>query len=101
MYIVNVTIFVKPEFAAKFIEATIDNASNTRHEHGNIRFDVCQAEDDPNRFLLYEAYKTKEDFAAHQQTAHYARWRDAVTPWMAQPRTSVKHFPLFFDNARV
>ena len=101
MYIVNVTIFVKPEFTARFIEATIDNAGNTRHEPGNIRFDVCQAEDEPNRFLLYEAYKAKEDFAAHQQTAHYARWRDAVTPWMSQPRQSVKHFPLFFGNDRV
>ena len=100
MYVVAVTIFVKPEFVEQFKLATYDNASNTRKEPGNIRFDVLQAEDDLNRFMLYEAYKEKEDFPRHQQTAHYARWRDAVTPWMAQPRVGVKHFPLFFGDAQ-
>ena len=101
MFIVSVTIFVKPEFIAQFIEATFDNASNTRHEPGNIRFDVLQSDDDPNRFLLYEVYHAKEDFVAHQQTPHYFRWRDAVTPWMAQPRQPVKHHPLFYGNDRM
>ena len=101
MYVVSVTIYIKPEFTAQFIEAVIDNASNTRKEPGNIRFDVHQAEDDPNRFLLHEVYKTKEDFAAHQQTAHYFRWRDAATPWFSQQRQSMKYVPLFFGDARV
>src|SRR3569832_840447 len=101
MYIVNVVIWVKPEFIKPFIEATIDNATNSRREPGNIRFDVSQAEDDPNRLLLFEVYKNKDGFVAHQQTAHYARWRDAVTPWMAQTRQSTKYVPLFFDNDRV
>jgi quinol monooxygenase YgiN len=101
MYVIAVTIFVKPEFVEQFKAASMDNASNTRKEPGNIRFDVLQAEDDPTRFMLYEVYKEKDDFPRHQQTAHYARWRDAVTPWMAQPRVGVKHFPLFFDDAEV
>ena len=29
--------------------------------------------------------------AAHKATAHYATWRDAVAPMMAQARTTVKH----------
>ncbi|HEX4797419.1 MAG TPA: putative quinol monooxygenase [Humisphaera sp.] len=99
MYIVAVTIFVKPEHIEQFKEATLDNARNTRKEPGNLRFDVSQCEDDPNRFLLYEAYKAKEDFAKHQQTAHYARWRDTVTDWMAQPRQGVKHHSIFYGDA--
>ena len=98
MYVVSVTIFVKPEFVQKFIEATLDNARNTRHEAGNLRFDVSQCEDDAARFLLYEVYKTKDDFAAHQKTEHYARWRQAVTDWMAQPRQAAKHYSLFFGD---
>ena len=78
MYVVSVTVHVKPEFVARFIEATFDNARNTRREPGNLRFDVSQAEDDPNRFLLYEVYHTKDDFAAHQQTPHYLRFKTAV-----------------------
>jgi autoinducer 2-degrading protein len=63
-----------------------------------VRFDVSQVEEDPNRFLLYEAYHTKDDFSKHQQTEHYARWKNAVTDWMAQPRVGVKHKPIFFGD---
>ena len=101
MYAISVTIFVKPEFAARFIEATFDNASNSRKEPGNIRYDVLRAEDDPHRFLLYEVYRSKEDVAKHQQTEHYLRWKNSVADWMAQPRVGVKHFPLFYDGVRV
>lgn len=94
MYVVCVTIFVKPQFVQPFIEATLDNARNTRQEPGNLRFDVLQAEDDPNRLFLYEAYQHKDDFARHQQTEHYARWKTAVADWMAQPRQGVKHHAL-------
>lgn len=95
MYVVSVTIFVKPEHTQQFVEAILDNATNSRLEPGNLRFDVSKSEDDPNRFLLYEVYKSKDDFISHQQTAHYLRWRDAVTNWMAQPRQGVKHHSIF------
>jgi autoinducer 2-degrading protein len=101
MYVVSVIVFVKPGFADPFIVAVLDNARNTRKEPGNVRFDVLRAEEDPNRFLLYEVYKQKEDFAKHQQTAHYARFRDAVAEWMAQPRQGVKHFPLFYGDDEI
>jgi autoinducer 2-degrading protein len=98
MYVVAVTIFVKPEFVEQFKTATLDNAQNTRKEPGNVRFDVLQAEDDPTRFLLYEAYHVKDGFAQHQSTPHYARWKQAVTDWMAQPRQGVKHNSVFFGD---
>jgi len=98
MFVVAVTIFVKPENRQSFIDATLDNARNTRREPGNVRFDVLNAEDDPNRFLLYEAYREKDDFSKHQQTEHYLRWKQAVTDWMAQPRQGVKHTAIFFGD---
>jgi len=97
MYVVAVTVFVKAEFVDRFLEATLENARNTRREPGNARFDVLQSEDDPNRFLLYEAYQSKDDFARHQQTEHYLKWKSAVADWMAQPRQGVKHNSRFFD----
>jgi (4S)-4-hydroxy-5-phosphonooxypentane-2,3-dione isomerase len=98
MYVVAVTVFVKAEFVDRFRDAILDNARNTRREPGNLRFDVAQAEDDPSRFLLYEVYRTKADFAAHQQTEHYLRWKNAVADWMAQPRVGVKHNSIFFGD---
>ncbi len=101
MFVVCVTIHVKPQFRDKFIEATYANAANTRKENGNIRFDVLQCEDDDCRFMLYEVYHTREDFAAHQQTAHYATWKATVADWMAQPRQGIRHRALFFGDGKV
>jgi autoinducer 2-degrading protein len=99
MYIVSVTVHVKPEHVAAFLDATLDNARNTRREPGNVRFDVSRAEDDPGRFLLYEVYHTKDGFTAHQQTPHYIRWKNTVADWMAQPRQGVRHHSIFFGDA--
>jgi quinol monooxygenase YgiN len=95
MYAVSVTIFVKPEHVAAFKEATLDNARNTRKEPGNVRFDVLQSEDEPARFMLYEVYRRKEDFAGHQQTPHYLKWKETVGPWMAVPRQGARHLSVF------
>ena len=99
MYVVSVTVWVKAEFVKQFIEATFDNARNTRKEPGNVRFDVSQVEDEPSRFLFYEVYKDKDGFAAHQRTEHYLRWKSTVADWMAQPRQGVKHKSLFFGDS--
>ena len=98
MYVVAVTIFVKPEFVDAFIQATLDNARNTRKEPANLRFDVLKAADDSTSFMLYEAYTSKEGFAQHQQTAHYARWKAAVADWMEKPRIGLKFTSLFFGD---
>jgi autoinducer 2-degrading protein len=95
MYAVCVTVHVKPENAQDFIQATLENARQSRLEPGNVRFDVLQAETDPAQFFLYEVYREKEDFARHQQTAHYLRWKETVAPWMAVPRQGVRHVSLF------
>jgi len=91
MYVVCVTSKARTEFADQFLAASLENARNTRKEPGNVRFDVLRGEDDPCRFFFYEVYRSKADFAAHQQTPHYFKWRDEVTDWMAEPRKGVKH----------
>ncbi len=97
MYVVSVTIYVKPEQVDAFILATLDNARNTRLEPGNVRFDLLQAEGLPTRFLLYEAYHSSDDFTDHQKTDHYLKWRETVAGMMAQPREGVRHHSVFFD----
>ncbi len=98
MLVVCVYVHVKPEFREQFIEATLENARNTVREPGALRFDVLQQADDPNRFILYEVYKDEAGAAAHKQTPHYARWRDTVADWMAEPRKGVKHASLFPES---
>ena len=86
MHVTLVHVQVKLEHVAEFLAATHRNHAASICEPGNRRFDVLQAPDDPGRFVLYEAYATAADAAAHKLTAHYAVWRDAVAPWMAAPR---------------
>ena len=95
MFVVCVHVHVKPENRDAFVEATLENARETVEEPGNLRFDVNQQLDDPNRFVLYEVYRDEAGAKAHKQTAHYARWRDTVAPWMAEPRRGVQHRGLF------
>jgi len=90
MQIVHVHVQVKPEQVNAFIAATMENAAASRKETGIARFDLLQRADEPNRFVLVEAYRTADAPAAHKETAHYQKWRDTVAEMMAEPRQSVK-----------
>ena len=79
MHVTIVTVSVKPEKVEAFKEACRLNHENSIREVGNIRFDILQSTEDPAKFVFYEAYKTKQDAAAHKETAHYLTWRDTVT----------------------
>jgi quinol monooxygenase YgiN len=98
MLIVHVHARVKPESVADFRQATIRNARSSVQEPGVARFDVVQLQEDATRFVLIEVYRTPEAQAAHRETAHYAKWRDAVAPMMAEPRQSVKYNAVFPDS---
>ena len=91
MHVTLVYVHVKAQHVDEFIAATRANHEGSVKEPGNVRFDVVQQADDPSRFVLYEAYRSAEDAAAHKQTAHYMRWREQVADWMAEPRQGVLH----------
>ena len=99
MLIVHVFVHVKADAVDTFTAATLENARNSVREAGVVRFDVVQQEDDPTRFLLIEIYRTPADPARHKETAHYATWRDAVEPMMAEPRRSMKYRALYPESA--
>lgn len=95
MHVTMVQVQVKPEHVTDFIAATRLNHEASVKEKGNLRFDVLQLPDDPTRFVLYEAYVNAAAAAAHKETAHYLKWRDAVMPWMTSPRLGVLYKGLF------
>jgi quinol monooxygenase YgiN len=99
MLVVHVYVRVKPDSVEAFREATLANARQSVHEPGIARFDVCQQNDDPTRFVLVEVYRTPDAPARHKETQHYQTWRDAVASMMAEPRTNVKYTNVFPDDA--
>jgi autoinducer 2-degrading protein len=95
MLVAIINVHVKSEHIEGFKTASLDNAKNSIKEPGVIRFDVYQQSDDPSQFTLVEIYKSDDDPARHRETAHYARWRDAVVEMMAEPRTRTTHKVIF------
>jgi autoinducer 2-degrading protein len=95
MHVTLVHVQVKPDHIKEFIIATKLNHQASVEELGNRRFDVLQSPENPGHFILYEAYATEDDAAAHKQTPHYLTWRDTVADWMAEPRQGIRYDGLF------
>jgi autoinducer 2-degrading protein len=91
MFVTIVHIEVLPKHIEEFIEASTENHMESVKEPGNIRFDLLRNEDNPNRFVFYEAYENQSAAAAHKDTAHYLKWRERVAPWMAKPREGIRY----------
>jgi quinol monooxygenase YgiN len=98
LIVVHVHVHVKPDAVDAFRAASLDNARASVREPGVARFDVVQSTEDPTRFVLVEVYRTPDAPGSHKQTAHYARWRDAVADLMAEPRTSARYVNVFPED---
>jgi quinol monooxygenase YgiN len=90
LFIVHVSVYVKPGTADAFKSATRENARSSRQEPGVVRFDLLQYAESAEKFLLVEIYRNETAAASHKETAHYKIWRDTVADMMAEPRSSVK-----------
>lgn len=97
MLIYMVHVNVRDGDIQAFIKATTENAKKSINEPGIIRFDICQQDEDPKRFLMIEVYKDKDAVDAHKATSHYLKWRDAVEPMMADKRLGVRYKEIFPD----
>lgn len=53
-------------------------AEPSRAEEGNLRYDLWQEADNPNRFVLDELYRDADAAAAHRTSPHYQRYLSAI-----------------------
>ena len=90
MVVMQITHYVLPEHAERYLEATLANAQATRREPGNLRFDLLRDEQDPLCFQLYEAYVDREAHQAHLGSTHFTLWRETVQDVFAD--RSIKRF---------
>jgi autoinducer 2-degrading protein len=85
---VIVRLEVKPERVEDFLALVTFNASASRKEPGNLRFDVVRSAAPPSLFYLYEVYQDDAAVQAHRATAHFARWRAEIEDLLSTPRLS-------------
>jgi (4S)-4-hydroxy-5-phosphonooxypentane-2,3-dione isomerase len=88
MYFVCVRIEVAPDRLDAFVDLVRFNAAHSRREPGCLKFDVLRSTENPLLFRLHEVYRDPAGFAAHQATAHYARWKAEIAGLCSVPRTS-------------
>ena len=70
---------VKPEDAEKWLDLTRDFTEATRAEPGNKWFEWSRSVEDPNEFVLVEAFED-DGAAAHVNSAHFAQAMTDMRP---------------------
>src|SRR5690242_5064006 len=98
MLVIHVHVAVKPDDLEPFLAETRRNAAASLQEPGVRRFDVLLDEGDAGHVILSEVYVDQAAADAHKQTAHYARWQDAVAGMLAAPRTRTRFMAVFPDD---
>jgi autoinducer 2-degrading protein len=98
MHVTIVHIRVNQEHIDNFIEATLLNHQASIKEKGIRRFDILQDANDPTKFMLYEAYATASDAAAHKDTLHYVMWHERVAMMTLTPFDDIRYNCLFPDD---
>lgn len=73
MILINVRFDVKPEFAESWLEFTREFTEATRAEPGNLWFDWSRSLDDPNEYVLVEAFRDGAAGSAHVNSDHFKR----------------------------
>ena len=77
MVVLYVTVQVKPECVAEYLELIRHDAEHSeKDEPGCMRFDVIQDLEDPNRFYYYEVYRDEGALEAHRQTPHFKQYAE-------------------------
>ena len=71
MIFITAKFRVRPEDADSWPEITREFTDATRGEPGCLWFDWSRSLDDPNLFVLVEAFRDGEAGAAHVQSAHF------------------------------
>lgn len=71
MIFIAVRFTVRPEHADGWLDRVADFTRATREEPGNLFFDWSRSVDDPNRFVLLEAFADAEAGAAHVASEHF------------------------------
>lgn len=72
MIFIVVKFKTKPEWSERWIEYMRAFTEATRAEEGNLWFDWSRSLDDPDEFVLVEAFRDGDAGSAHVKSEHFA-----------------------------
>ncbi|RGE21525.1 putative quinol monooxygenase [Leucobacter sp. wl10] len=82
MYFIVVKYQVRPEYAEVFLDRTAEFTAATRAEPGNLWFDWYRSAEDPNEYVLVEAFADDEAASAHVSSEHFPKGLEAMRPML-------------------
>lgn len=84
-FAIQVTLKLHPGQADEFAPHILANAeAAVRDEPDCHDFQVFQASDDPDTFVLFEVYTNATALDAHRQTPHYQAFNEAAGDMIAE-----------------
>ncbi len=83
MIFIVVKFPVRPELAEEWLDAVAGFTAATRAEPGNIMFEWSRGIEDPNEFVLVEAFRDDAAGAAHVHSAHFTRAMETMPPYVS------------------
>lgn len=82
MILINVKFPVKPEFADRWPEISRPFTEASRAEDGNLWFEWSRSVEDPNTYVLIEAF-TDEGAEPHVNSEHFTRMQEEFPQYLA------------------
>ena len=98
MYALTVIAHVLDNETASFLQKTMECAISTGNENGNLSYDILQNEDNLACFVIYEVYRSKDDFLLHRETAHSKKWKAEIASLIAKPRERIRCHTVYFSD---
>jgi quinol monooxygenase YgiN len=87
---------VKPEHADEWVELTREFTEATRAEEGNLFFEWSRSVEDPNQYVLIEAFK--DDAAEAHVTSEHFKKAQADLPQYVQETPHIRNVQMEGDH---
>lgn len=84
MIFITAKFRVKPEHADAWPQLSADFTAATRAEPGCLWFDWSRSLDDPNEYVLVEAFRDQDAGVAHVQSDHFKKARRTLTQHLVE-----------------
>lgn len=75
---------VKPEHSDRWPQIVSEFTQDTRAEPGNLWFDWSRSIDDPDEYVLVEAFRDQDAAVAHVTSAHFAAAREELPRYLVR-----------------
>ena len=84
MIFITAKFRIRPDDADRWPQITAEFTAATRAEPGNLWFDWSRSVDDPEEYVLVEAFRDGDAAAAHVQSDHFRTAQKTLPPHLAE-----------------